>query len=220
MDKILKPILKSPLLPDYVAQLSSYLQVEAKRRKAFYNWLDEDTRAEFIDGEIIIHSPAREVHSLALDNLGEQIKAFVVKNNLGLVRKEQALVRMKRSDVMPDLLFFENEKAKHIKLNTKLYPIPDFVVEIVSPSTEQNDRKRKYVEYALNGVTEYWIVDADKKEVEQYLLIGNEYKLRKKLDELDTIECIVLEGLYIEVSSIFNERESQLAMLKIMAGKA
>jgi Uma2 family endonuclease len=218
MESILEPILHSPLLPDYVEELTNYLRLENEKRLAFYEWLDEDTKAEFIDGEIIIHSPAREIHIMALDNMGEQVKAFVVKNNLGIVRKEQALVRMRRSDVMPDLLFFGNDKAVDIIANTKIYPIPEFVAEVLSPATEKNDRKKKFVEYALNGVKEYWIVDADKKKVEQYILFGSEYKLKKEYDEEEAIECVVLKNLTIEVSTIFNEKESQQAILKIIAG--
>lgn len=164
--------------------------------------------------KIIIHSPAREIHIMALGNVGEQVKAFVVKNNLGIVRKEQALVRMRRSDVMPGLLFFGNDKAVDIIADTKIYPIPEFVTEVLSPATEKNDRKKKFIEYALNGVKEYWIVDADKKKVEQYILFGSGYKLKKEYDEEEAIKYVVLKGLSIEVSTIFNEKESQQAILK------
>ncbi len=216
MKSILEPILHSPLLPDYVAQLTNFLQLENEKRLAFYEWLDEDIRAEFIEGEVIIHSPPRDIHIMVLDNMGEQVKAFVVKNDLGIVRREQALVRLKRSDVMPDLLFFGSKIAVKIISNTKIYPIPEFVVEVLSPSTEKNDRKRKFLEYAINGVKEYWIVDADKKTVEQYILIGQSYRLKGAFDTDQAIECIVLKGLYVEVSSIFNEKESQQAVLKIL----
>jgi len=216
MENLLEPILHSPLLPDYVEQLTAFLKNENEKRLAFYEWLDEDKRAEFIDGEIIIHSPARNIHITTLSNMAEQLKSYVIKNNLGSILKEQALVRMKRSDVMPDLLFFKNEKAETIRSNTKIYPVPDFVAEVLSPSTEGNDRKKKFVEYALNGVKEYWIVDADKKIVEQYILFGTEYKLKRAYEEGEAIECIVLGGLFVTVSSIFNEKESQQAVLKIL----
>jgi len=216
MENLLEPILHSPLLPDYVEQLTAFLKNENEKRLAFYEWLDEDKRAEFIDGEIIIHSPARNIHITTLSNMAEQLKSYVIKNNLGSILKKQALVRMKRSDVMPDLLFFKNEKAETIRSNTKIYPVPDFVAEVLSPSTEGNDRKKKFVEYALNGVKEYWIVDADKKIVEQYILFGTEYKLKRAYEEGEAIECIVLGGLFVTVSSIFNEKESQQAVLKIL----
>ena len=220
MDKILAPLLHSPLLPDYLAQLNHYWQEEKLKRKAFYDWLDEDTRAEFIEGEIVIHSPARQAHIATLDNLGEQIKAFVVVRKLGLVCKGQALVKMKRSDVMPGLLYFNNQTALKITNQTKLFPVPDFIAAVLSPSTEKNDRNKKMIEYALNGVKEYWIVDADLQTIEQYLLIGDKYQIRKKYEKLETVECIVLKGLMIDVSSLFNEEESQQALLNIlMSGK-
>jgi len=215
---ILEPLLHSPLLPDYVEELNDYLKRENQKRLAFYDWLDEDKRAEFIDGEIVIHSPARAIHITSLSNLTEQIKCFVVKNDLGLVMKEQALVRMKRSDFMPDLLFFSKEKAESISNDTKLFPVPEFIAEFLSPSTENIDRKLKFLEYALNGVKEYWIVDADKRIVEQYLLIGQAYMLKRRHDIDEAVECVVLKGLYIDVESLFDEKESQKAMNKILNG--
>jgi len=216
MENILTPLYNSPLLPDYVEELTLFLQQEKERRLAFYEWLDEDKKAEFIDGEIVVHSPARKIHITALSNLAEQIKAFVVKKSLGLVLKEQALIRMKRSDFMPVLVFFSNEKAAGIKDDTKIYPLPDFIVEFLSASTEKIDRGKKFVEYALNGVKEYWMVNADEKYVEQYLLIGQEYLLKGKYDMGEAVECIVLKGLLIDVASIFDEKESQIAMQKIL----
>jgi len=106
---------------------------------------------------------------------------------------------LKRSDVMPDLAFW---KAQAFSNDTTLFPVPDFVVEVVSNTTQKNDRVNKKEEYALNGIAEYWIVDADAKTIEQYILSGEEYHLREKLLH-GTIQCAVLEGLEIELKQIF-----------------
>jgi Uma2 family endonuclease len=57
---------------------------------------------------------------------------------------------------------------------------PIFVVEILSPSSQNHDRVRKLKIYEDRGVNEYWIVDAEKMAVEIY---------RRGVAEFDAVEC-------------------------------
>lgn len=200
MDAILQTIIKSPKLPDYVEELKRVLEEEQVRRNDFYNWLDEDKRAEFIAGEVVIHSPARALHIWTLKKIARIIDDYVELHKIGTVFTEQALIRLQRSDMMPDLVFWKDKKFDD---DTKIFPIPNFVVEVISKSTEKNDRVNKKAEYALNGIVEYWIIDPDLKSIEQYVLDEEEYKLREKLTH-GTIRCEVLKGLEIELDQIFN----------------
>ena len=199
MDKILQPLLQSPKLPDYVEELKRVLAEEEIKRNEFYEWLDDDKRAEFIDGEIVIHSPARAIHIEVLQNLLLAIAPFVQQNKLGKVYTEQALIRLKRSDVMPDLASWKDQS---FAADTKTFPSPDFIIEVLSKSTAKYDKTKKIEAYALNGISEYWIVDADKKTIEQYILFDEQYKLHEKMTH-STIQCIVLKGLEIELKKIF-----------------
>ena len=199
MDAILQPLLQSPKLPDYVEELKRVLEEEELRRKEFYKWLDEDKRAEFIGGQVVVHSPARLLHIVILKKLMRLIDNFVESYDAGTVLTEQALVRLKRSDVLPDLAFWKDQTFSN---DTTIFPVPDFVIEVLSNSTQQNDRGSKKEEYALNGITEYWIADPDAKTIEQYVLSGEEYWLKEKLSH-GTIQCVVLEGLEIELNKIF-----------------
>ena len=45
---LLEPLLESPKLNVYANQLKTYLDEEARRRNEFYDWISEDTKAEFI----------------------------------------------------------------------------------------------------------------------------------------------------------------------------
>jgi Uma2 family endonuclease len=48
---------------------------------------------------------------------------------------------------------------------------PDWIMEIISPSSVTKDRKRLRVRYHLAGVPEYWLIDARGEEVEFDILI-------------------------------------------------
>lgn len=140
-------------------------QEESKRRK-FYASVRDDEKAEFILGEIVRHSPAKEKHDVIVQNLSMILVQFVRKTNIGVIRSEKALVLLLRNDFEPDICFFSKSIADTFADDTMFYPAPDFVVEVLSESTEKKDRGVKFDDYAFNGVKEYWLVDADKQVVE------------------------------------------------------
>lgn len=53
--------------------------------------------------------------------------------------------------------------------NVSFIGIPRFVMEVLSDSTEEYDRNEKMQIYCKVGVSEYWIVDWRKKQVEIYM---------------------------------------------------
>ena len=85
------------------------------------------------------------------------------------------------------------------------FPAPDFIVEVLSESTEKNDRGVKFVDYAFHGVREYWIVDPKRKTVEQYLLEEGEteFTLFEKLSH-GTVISKAIEGFEISLDQIFS----------------
>ena len=82
---VLEPLLQSPKLPLYALQLQQYMDEEQRRREAFYDWLTEDTKAEFINGEIVMQTPARKQHTTAAMNLSSLLDAYVELHELGFV---------------------------------------------------------------------------------------------------------------------------------------
>lgn len=208
MDSVLKDILDSPKLPNYVKELQQYLLQEEFKRNAFYENVRDNEKAEFINGEIVYHSPAKQKHLAVVENLGNILSKFVRKNKAGIVRREKALVKLRRNDFEPDICYFRKELADTFDANTMFFPAPDFVVEVLSSSTEKIDRGIKFEDYALNGVKEYWLVDADKKAVEQYLLEDESFVLAEKVQH-GTVKCKVLDGLEIPLIAIFDEEANE-----------
>lgn len=64
LDKRLRPIVKSPDMPQLLRELQDIWEAEQLRRNDFYDWVNPNVKAEFIDGEVVVHSPVRLKHNL------------------------------------------------------------------------------------------------------------------------------------------------------------
>jgi Uma2 family endonuclease len=69
------------------------------------------------------------------------------------------------------------QQHRTIVTPTKIKGVPDLVVEILSSSTAENDRDRKFKLYSQAGIPEYWIVDPEEHHVLQYGLRTEAYDL-------------------------------------------
>ena len=107
-EPLLKPLLESPRLFFFQSKINEVLSAEQKKREAFYEWMDEDTRAEFINGEIIMHSPAKYRHTRTAARLFGLLNTYVLNEQLGVALFETVLISLTRNDYLPDryLLFY------------------------------------------------------------------------------------------------------------------
>lgn len=207
METILKKILKSPRLYEYSTIIQQTIETEKQKRERFYNDITEQQKAEFINGEIICHSPVKNRHAVASDNLYRVISSYVIAKKLGKTKHEKVLIKLTRNDYEPDVSFFKKEKSEIFTKSLMFFPIPDFIIEVLSESTEKNDRGIKFEDYALHGVGEYWIIDAEEEFVEQYILHDTKYVLFLK-SNTGTIKSFEIEGFEIPIKAIFDEDEN------------
>ncbi len=207
----LQSILESHWLPQIAQQINEKLAAEAALREKFYDEVTESQKAEFIDGEVIVHSPAKDRHIEASGNLFTLIKIWTVKFG-GQVKAEKALCVFHRNAYEPDIAYFGPGKVELIDGDTLKYPVPDFIVEILSESTEKIDRGVKFEDYAAHGVKEYWIVDPRDQTLEQYLLDAEgSYKLKIK-SSAGEVKSEVLGGFTIPITAIFDAGAFRKAM--------
>lgn len=205
MPTALEEILLSPLLPSHLETIRQTLEAEQARRKRFYDEMTEERKVEFINGEVIVHSPAKDRHTVAVKSLISLMDAYVQRHRLGKVRFEKALVVMPRNDYEPDVIFFSATKAAEIHPDQMKYPPPDLLVEVLCPSTAGNDRGIKFTDYAANGVAEYWIVDPVARAIERYDLKDGAYAAAGVCASGTTITSSILTGFTIPVDSVFDE---------------
>ena len=97
------------------------------------------------------------------------------------------------------------------------FPAPDLVVEVISESTEQNDRGVKFDDDAAHGVAEYWIIDPDAETLEQYLLPegGDIYRLAIKA-MTGKVRSAAIPGFEIPVRAIFDPEANQAVLQTVL----
>ena len=162
--------------------------------------LPEGTRAELIDGQIYYMAPPSRRHQKILFSISRTIADYIDRNN-GLCEVNIApfavfLSEDDRNYVEPDI----SVVCDPTKLNDKgCTGAPDWIIEIVSPSSKQMDYFTKLFKYRTAGVREYWIVDP----IKDWVLVYNfNDSTSEQYTFADTIKAGIYDDLYVDFSKI------------------
>jgi len=167
----------------------------------FLEWCDEDTLAEWVDGEIIMMSPASDQHQELIEFLITILRVFNEVHQAGWVRIAPFIMRtsVRPSGREPDVLFVTKERT-HLVQPAFLDGPADLIVEIISPESIGRDRGDKFVEYEAAGVREYWLIDPLREQAEFYQL-GADGRYRLGQVGIDGIyRSFVLDGFWLRVA--------------------
>jgi Uma2 family endonuclease len=139
---------------------------------------DNGMRYEIIRGELFMSPAPRPKHQEVSLNLALAMHQFVKEHGLGKVYSApiDLILPDLANPVQPDLLFIRQERLAMVKENF-IEGAPDLIVEVLSPSNPDLDRRIKFQIYAQAGVAEYWLVDPEHRQIEVYVLRGQAYAL-------------------------------------------
>ncbi|MFN4258251.1 MAG: Uma2 family endonuclease [Gemmataceae bacterium] len=127
--------------------------------------VDEDTKAEYIDGVMIVHSPASLRHDYVSGFIRSLLNDYAEAHDLGVVFGPDALVRLRTGRrFAPDAFFVPRDQVA-IPLPKQYHGVPALVVEVLSSSNREEDLHDKRPAYHEAGVNEIWIVDLEEQVV-------------------------------------------------------
>ena len=137
--------------------------------------LPDGQRAELIDGKIYDMAPPSPLHQELVLELSATLRNYIrEKGGSCKVYPAPFAVFLNEDDknyVEPDISVICSPE----KLTDKGYAgAPDWVIEIVSQSSQRMDYLTKLFKYRTAGVREYWIVNPMKRTVLVYLFGENE----------------------------------------------
>jgi Uma2 family endonuclease len=163
--------------------------------------------AEVLDGELFVMSRPRRQHSRASSRLGGELYApFDRGGGPGgwvILDEPELHLGSKPDIVVPDLAgwrrervsedFFDDEAPAHIEL------VPDWVCEVISPSTEREDRGVKMRIYRREKVGHVWLLDPAIRTLEVYRLENGRYSLLDTFDGDDAVRAEPFDAIALEL---------------------
>lgn len=154
-----------------------------------------DRKYELVNGELIPMSLGTGKHGAIIEFVNDCFKEETKKEGKPWTSKDMRIgVRSPRggrwdTSRIPDITVLTIEQWESLSNREAVIeldePPPILVVEVVSESTKTTDYRAKRSEYAVLGISEYWIVDP--------------------IDEV-VIVCSLIEGFYDAVSFRGEER--------------
>lgn len=134
-----------------------------------YYAMPEDTRVELIDGVLYEMLAPTTIHQDFGFQIAYKLQEYVKKKKgkcwVAVAPVDVQLDCDNRTMVEPDVIVVcDRDKI----IRRCVYGAPDFIVEVLSPSTKKKDLTIKLKKYTEAGVREYWLVDPDTKRVLVY----------------------------------------------------
>jgi Uma2 family endonuclease len=124
-----------------------------------------DERLELIDGELFVTPSPTTIHQRVIRRLHRLLERAIIEAAVGEFFPAPYDVKLADgSIVQPDLVAVLTERFPLVAAD-KIEGVPDFIIEVLSPSSKTHDRIRKRDLYARHGVPEYWLVDPDARSV-------------------------------------------------------
>jgi len=157
--------------------------VTTARRRATYQDLmevPEHLVAEIIDGELVTSPRPASPHALATSRIGVDIGSAFDRPPGGGVPGgwwllDEPELHLSEDVIVPDLAAWRRERMPALPNVAAFTQAPDWVCEVVSPTTGAIDRGRKMRIYARARVPHLWIVDPLARTLEIYRLEGDRW---------------------------------------------
>jgi Uma2 family endonuclease len=163
----------------------------------------ENAYVELDDGKVVFHKMPTTEHQTAVLNLAAALREYGrALPNPGRVLLAPTPIRLWPLKMRePDVMFF---KAEHLdRIGTQQSGVPDFVAEVLSPSTYTLDTEQKMIEYALAGLPEYWIIDPERRSIATYVLDGEKYRLAAEYPAGQQAQAQTLAGFSVNVDELW-----------------
>lgn len=173
--------------------------------KRFDELVDEDTRAELLDGVMVVPSPASLQHDNVAGFLRWLFRGFAEGQGLGLVLGPDALVHLATCRRFGPDWFFLKQRRVSLPFETEQFEgAPDLIGEVLSPSTRDFDLEDKRPAFQEAGVSELWFVDLEEQKVMVDRRRGNRYVTRTV--HAGKVASTVLKGFWIEASWLWQDQ--------------
>ncbi|MDE7311593.1 MAG: Uma2 family endonuclease [Eubacterium sp.] len=174
-------------------------QLEYYTMDDIYN-LPDGQRAELIDGELYMMATPGRIHQRLVMVLSNSIFNYIQSKNGDCEVYPAPFAVFLNAD---DKVYLEPDISvicdKNKLTDEGCKGAPDWIIEIVSPSSRSMDYNKKLFRYRTAGIREYWIVDPMKQQITVY---NFEHDTFEEYTFLDKVKSGIYEELKIDFSEI------------------
>ena len=190
---------------------------EPPRKATYQDVLDapENMVAQLIDGELYLHARPAIPHVWASGKLYYEIEHRYGRNIGGDSNGEsdgdgpgewaimiEPELRLSKDVLVPDIAGWRVDRLLRKQTRSFSHIVPDWVCEVLSPSTREFDLGRKSNIYAREGVSHLWIVDAEARTLQASALSTGKWLLISTLSDTEMVSVPPFEKLNIPLSRL------------------
>jgi Uma2 family endonuclease len=185
------------------------------RRRATYEDLcqvPDHKVAEILDGELIVSPRPALRHASASSGLGGYLwPAFHGGRGGpgGWWILDEPELHLADDILVPDLAGWRRERLPAVPDTAYMTLAPDWVCEVISPSTERMDRSRKTRIYAREGVKDLWLLDPLVRTLEVLRLENARWVLMATHSDTDVVRVEPFEAIEIELAALWPDPQAE-----------
>jgi|SRR5688572_4477813 len=178
------------------------------KRATYQDVLDapEHTVAELIDGALYTHARPRLRHAISSSRLGAVLAADLdakIGRVGGWIVLDEPELHLGGDVLVPDLAAWRIERFPEDGDEVGIAVSPDWVCEVLSPSTTTHDRLRKLPKYATAGVAWVWLVDPIARTLEVYRRADPLWHLVAIHDDAKDVTCEPFDGVLLPLRKLW-----------------
>jgi Uma2 family endonuclease len=162
--------------------------------------------AEIIGGHLVTHPRPGPRHALAYSSLGDELVGPFQKGRGGpggwWILDEPEL-HLHADILVPDLAGWHKQRLPELPQSPYFDLAPDWVCEILSPSTAREDRVEKMPIYAREGVAHIWLVDPDLRILEAFELRDGQWVLLGAFEEDNLVSVAPFDAITFNLSVLW-----------------
>ena len=167
----------------------------------------EDIKAEVLGGELVTQPSPSLRHVRVQSGMNRFLGGpfdFDDDGPGGWYIVSEVDVRLGEHDIVrPDVVGWRRERLDARIDATPIDVVPDWICEVLSPSSTRRDRLVKFQLYARHGVPHYWLIDPIARLLEAYALDGGQWKSIGVHDDTAHARIAPFDAIELPVGRLF-----------------
>jgi Uma2 family endonuclease len=164
--------------------------------------------AEIVDGELYVSPRPTALHALVTSVLGGELGPPFHHGRGGpggwWIIDEPEL-HLREDILVPDLAGWKRERMPEFPKSAFFTLPPDWICEVLSPSTERLDRARKLRVYAREGIAHAWLINPTPRTLEAYRRVDERWLLLSTFESDALVRAEPFDAIELDLLPLWGE---------------